>query len=70
MGEPITIYDKKGVIHTFFGAAQVAELVASGEYSYEPPEKRQGKASGDVAPGVETSEKTEKPNASKGKSDK
>lgn len=44
MGEPITIYDKQGTAHTLFGAAAAAQMVASGEYSYEQPAKPTGKA--------------------------
>lgn len=69
MGQPITLYDKNGTAHTVFGAAYAAELVASGEYSYELPEKPQSKA-GEKAAAVETSEETGKAAAPRGKAGK
>lgn len=66
MGEPITIWGADGVMHTLYGAATVAALVASGQYSYEPPAEKPKEAQ----PAADEREAAEKPATRKGKSGK
>lgn len=40
MGEPITVYDADGTALIVHGAAHLAELLASGEWSLDQPEAK------------------------------